>query len=178
MKNRKSQSETVGFVLIIIIVAVIMMVFLWFLFIGKQTDIYTSADISDLLSASMLYTTNCSTTYMPVYESGQELVKECYANAGELCLDGRTVCQALNDTIKETIGDVLDVSEISRYKAFKVNISYYVKGSTTPRNEFFNTGRGSFANCSARYGGYNPIYQSPGYIEIRLQVCKARKGEE
>lgn len=178
IKNNKAQSETVGFVLIIIIVAVIMMIFLWFMFIGKPADIYTSADMSDLLTASMLYTSNCSTSFIPEYESGQDLIKECYVNSGELCLDGRTVCQALNDTIKETISNVLDVNENSVYKAYSVNISYFVKGSSTPRDEYFRAGQGSFANCSARYGGYNTIYQSPGYVEIRLQVCKSRRGEE
>lgn len=177
-KNNKAQSETVGFVLIIIIVAVILMIFLWFIFIGKQSDIYTSADMSDLLISSMLYTTNCSTTFIPEYKSGRELVRECYANSGELCLDGRTVCQALNQTIEQTISKVLDVSDVSVYKAYRVNISYYVKGSSTPREEFFNTGQGSFANCTSRFGGYDPINQPPGSIEIRLQVCKSRRGEE
>jgi len=175
IKNHKAQSETVGFVLIIIIVAVIMMIFLWFLFIGKPADIYTSADMSDLLTASMLYTTNCSTTFLPEYKSGRDLVRECYTNSGELCLDGRTVCQALNETIEETIRKVLDVSDVSVYKAFRVNISYYEKNSPNPKEEFFSTGQGSFANCTARYGGYDPINQPPGYIEIRLQVCKSRK---
>ncbi len=178
MKSKKSQSETVGFVLIIIIVAVIIMIFLWFIFIGKPADIYTSADMSDLLSASMLYTSNCSTTFIPEYKSGRDLVKECFVNSGELCLDGRTVCQALNDTLEETISKVLDVSENSPYKAYIVNITYYVKNSPNPKEEFFRSGKGSFINCTARYGGYDPISQSPGYIEIRLQVCKSRITED
>ncbi len=177
MKSKRSQSETVGFVLIILIVAVIVMIFLWFLFSSKPADNYTSTDMSDLLTASMLYTTNCSTTYLPEYKTGQELVNECYKNGGELCLDGRTVCKALNDTIKMTVADVLDVSEDSPIKAFSLNMSYYVKGSSTPRENFLRYSQGNFHNCSSSYGGYNSISSQPGYIEVKLQVCKSRSGE-
>lgn len=176
-KCKRSQSETVGFVLIIIIVAVIMMIFLWFMFIGKPADIYTSADMSDLLTASMLYTTNCTTTFIPEYKTGRELLKEVYNNPDELCLDGRTVLQALNDTIRETISDVLDVNEDSPYKAYRVNISYYVKNSPNPKEQRFGSGKGSFINCTAKYGGYDPIGVPPGYLEVKLQVCKSRSNE-
>ncbi len=178
-KSKSSQSETVGFVLIILIVGVIVMIFLWFLFTGKPMDDYTSTDMSDLLISSMLYTTNCSTTFIPEYKSGQELVKECHKNAGELCIDGRTVCKALNDTIRTTIAQVLDVSEDSPIKAFSLNITYYVKGSSIPREKVLPTySQGNFKNCSSSYGGYSSIYSQPGYIEVKLQVCKGRRGEE
>lgn len=174
IENKKSQSETIGFIMIIIILAVIIIIFLGFLFLKNREDIYTSSDMSDLLASMMLYTSNCSTTFYPQYKSVQDLIKECYSNAGELCLNGKTVCEELNDTMKRTIENILDINEHSVYQAYKLAISYYTKDSDTPKEEFLKFEKGNFNNCTARYGGSNTIYQSLGYIEISLRVCKRK----
>lgn len=174
-ENQKhGQSETVGFIIIMVIVMVIVLVFMWFLFKPENNYMPTSVQMSNLLSASMYSTSNCSTSFIPQYKTGQELVKTCFSYAGEQCLDGRNVCQALNDTLKETVGDVLDVNEDSPIKAYKITIAYHVPNSDEPDKTFMQIGEGNFKNCTSRYGGSNSIFSGSGSIEVRIQVCQGK----
>jgi hypothetical protein len=169
--KKKGQSETVGFVLIIIIVTIIILIFLYFIFRSRTPASTAGADMTNLLTSFSYYTTNCIITFAPQYKTGQELIEECYNNGGETCLDGRNVCDALNQTIKEVIETTLDVGPLKQDKAYKIKIVYYNKGSD--RNiTWFNMSEGSFANCTERYGGSYPVPANPGSHDIRLEVCK------
>ena len=175
--NKLGQSETVGFVLIIIIITLMILTFLYFIFRAQPGTPATSADMSYLLSAFNEYTTNCTTTYIPQYETGQELIQECYSNEAELCQDGRTVCEVLNDTFKEVIGKTLDVGETYQNKAYRITTKYFVKGSKEQNITKFSMQEGSFVNCTERYGGFSIISASPGSLEVRLEVCKGKAGK-
>lgn len=177
MINKKAQSETVGFVLIIIIVTIMILTFLYFIFRPVTSTSTASADMSYLLSAFNEYTTNCTTTLIPQYETGQELIQECYSNEGGLCLDGRSVCEVLNETIKEVIGKTLDVGENYQNKAYRINIKYFLRGSKEQNITRFRMQEGNFVNCTERYGGYSIVSASPGSLEVRLEVCKAKGGK-
>jgi len=178
LKNKKAQSETVGFVLIIIIVTLMILTFLYFAFRPGAVTSTTSADMSNLLSAFNEYTTNCTfIPNTPQYKTGSELVFECYNSESELCVDGRTVCEVLNDTIKEVIGKTLDIGEDYQNKAYSISVKYFVKGSTERNITKFNMQEGSFVNCTERYGGYTVVSASPGSLEVRLQVCKGKAGK-
>ena len=155
-----------------VIVMVIVLIFLWFLFKGGGSGLPTSIQMSNLLSASMYSTSNCSTSFIPQYKTGQELVKACFNNEGEQCLDGRNVCQALNDTLKETIGNVLDVDEDSPNRAYRIRIYYHIPDSDEADKMFLKMEEGSFRNCTSRYGGSNSIFSGTGSIETRLEVCQ------
>jgi hypothetical protein len=176
--NKRSQSETMGFVLIIIIVTLMVLTFLYFIFRSGPGTSTTSADMSYLLDAFNEYTTNCSfIPETPQYKTGSELVQECFSNEGELCVDGRTVCEVLNDTFKEVIGKTLDIGDNYQNKAYKITIKYFLKGSKEKNVTRFTTQEGNFANCSERYGGYSIVSASPGSLEVRLEVCKAKGGK-
>jgi hypothetical protein len=174
--NKRGQSESVGFVLIVVIVTIIILVFLYFMFRTKNDGTTTSTDMSNLLNAFSEYTTNCTTTFIPQYKTGSELISECYGNSGEMCMNGKNVCEELNDTIKEVIGKTLDVGPDFQNKAYRITINYYAKG-TENNKTWFKTGEGSFTNCTERYGGYNTVSANPGSLEVRLEVCKARNNE-
>ena len=146
------------------------------MFRTKDDGTTTSSDMSNLLNAFSEYTTNCTTTFIPQYKTGSELVQENYSSASDMCLDGRTVSQALDDTIKEVIGKTLDVGPDFQNKAYRVNIKYYMKGNDLNRT-VYSIQEGSFTNCTERYGGYNVVSANPGSLEVRLEVCKSRNNE-
>lgn len=173
-RPKRSQSETVGFVLIVVIVMVLFLVFLYFMLHNSNKPMSTSADISNLLSATMQYTSDCAVDFAPQYKTGQELVKECYKNPGETCLDGRNICKALNDSMKKLISDVLDVGENTPIKAFILKITYKIPKTTTPNDNFFKLNQGSFNNCTEKYSGSHQIFSGNGYIDVVLEVCKSR----
>jgi hypothetical protein len=178
IKNKKAQSETVGFVLIIIIVTIMMLTFLYFILMSNKGTLTTSTDMSYLLSSFRVYTTNCSTTFIPIYLTGEDLIKENYTNPSEKCLDGRTVSEALQDTLKEVIGKTLDVGDEKPIKSYLITVKYFVKGSKEENITQFYMKEGSMVNCSERYGGYSIIPASPGSLDLRLQVCKQKTDEE
>ena len=80
IENKKSQQEIIGFVLIIVIVSIIGVIFLSLSIGREQPSGQTSIEISNLLEASMYYTTDCVVGFIPQYKSGQELVKSCWDN--------------------------------------------------------------------------------------------------
>lgn len=170
IKRKNSQQETVGFVLIIIIVAVIGLVFLWFLLRAPAKDNQTSVEISNLLEASMHYTSDCFVDYVPNYKNGEDLVKECYRSSYEKCSDGRTFCKALEDNFKGITSGSLNVGEESPIKAYKLKI--YYNSTNLPEEIILKFDEGNFANCSLKYGGTSSILSGSGIIETKLEVCK------
>ena len=89
-RSKQAQQETVGFVLIIVIVTVAGLIFLGLSINKGETVKKTSAEISDFLQSSMYYTTNCTTTFIPQYKDMQDLIKSCYRD--EKCLDEKAAC--------------------------------------------------------------------------------------
>ena len=172
-KNKKAQNEIVGFVLIIIIVSVIGVIFLSFM-IGRGEPIaQESVQISNLLSASMYYTTDCAVNYIPNYDDGQDLIKSCWDN--DVCLDDRMACEALNSTMKKIIGESLDVHAEKANKAYNLMIYYKDISGELPPDVILESTGGGYGNCSSEFGGSHSISiggLSPGLINIDLRVCK------
>lgn len=134
-KKRKAQEEMVGFVLIIVLVAVIALVFLA-ISVRKPVEIQESADIENFLQASLLFTTSCQASPEITYDL-KDLIKACYKN--ERCLDGEEACNALNKTSFGLVEAGFDISEEAKYKGyiFKIYdegnniIVYLTKGNQT-----------------------------------------------
>ena len=170
MKQKKAQHEIMGFVLIIIIVSVIGLIFLSFL-IGRGEPItQDSIQISNLLSASMYYTSDCAINYIPNYKEGQDLIKECYSNSGRICLNEESVCDSLNSTMKKLIGESLDVSPDKPNKAYKLNI-YYTELDAENNEYIMNFTKGNFEDCSSEAGASQEIFYNPGQIVVELDFC-------
>jgi hypothetical protein len=177
-KTKKGQHEILGFVLIVVIVSVIGVIFLTITF-GKTTQTqYDSLEISNLLESSMHYTTDCAVNFVPQYRDGQDLIKSCYnEQIGNYlnCLDGRNVCDALEETMKELIKDTLDVSEEAPNKAFKLRIYFSPLDQEDSNEEILKLDSGLFQNCSSTVGGAHIIDASlitAGTTHVELRVCK------
>ena len=123
---KKSQEEIVGFVLIVVLIAIIALVFLGFS-LRKKPLPEVDKQVENLLSAMLAYTTDCA-LYMPQYETVEDLVKSCYYN--EICTNGREACQELKDVMAKLLmsaeGD-LNVNRDRPLKAYEMNMSYSSK---------------------------------------------------
>ena len=91
--KKKGQEEMLGFALIIIIVAVILLVFLGFSLRGSQKQGVESYEADSFMQAFLQYTTDCAENYETDYLDIQDLVFEC--DDGNTCLDGRDACEVL-----------------------------------------------------------------------------------
>lgn len=177
----KAQQEIAGFVLIVLVVSVIGVVFLSIAFGKPETSKQTSVEVSNLLIASMYYTTDCAVNYIPQYRDVQDLIKECYndkiGNYRE-CLGGEKVCLALEKNLKNILDKSLVVGGGSANKAYKLDI-YFTGDSSDPnltsREDILSLENGKFVNCTAVVGGSNPVPAGSfgfGKIETELLVCK------
>jgi len=96
-KNKKAQEEMIGFGLIIVVVAVILLVFLGFSLRKPQTEQVESYEVESFIQASLQYTTDCRDNLG--YRSIQSLIFDCYNR--EKCLDERESCDVLEFNLRE-----------------------------------------------------------------------------
>jgi len=173
--NKKAQHEIIGFVIIVVIVIVAGLFFLSFSLRRNKTSIQSSAEISNLIEASMYYTTECAIDYLPKYDNFQDLIKSCYNQ--EICLDGQDSCVILNRTLERILDQSLNIGPDSKNKAYITNIFYkYPEEQNIPNEEISYFEKGEFKNCSLVLGGDYMIYIisngiNSGNIYFELEVC-------
>lgn len=114
-KNKQGQEEMVGFVLIIVLVAVIALVFLA-ITLRKPAVTSKSGEIAAFLESSLSYTTTCQPSPEQTYNL-QELTGACYN--GETCLDNTLACDILNETAVKLVEIAFPVA---RYKGYEYKI--------------------------------------------------------
>jgi hypothetical protein len=171
----KSQHEMMGFVLIVLLVSVIGVVML--MFMVKPDKPKSSLEYSNLLSAMMYYTTDCTISFNPQYRELQDLIKDCHDNPYKVCndineLEGKNVCDAMEEYFNDILDLTLDVSEMSKNKAYKLDIYYPTLDSEIPNEYLLKIERGIFQNCSARVGAKHSVMtRNYGTIEVELRVC-------
>ena len=180
-KSKHAQQEIIGFVLIIVIVSIIGIIFLG-LSIGRgESSKQTSIEISNLLEASMYYTTDCAISFRPQYKDGQDLVKACW-NTNK-CLDENDeatidACEVLNETLKTIIGDglmVCDDENICVNNAYNLDIYYSPLDLELPNEEILSFQEGVFENCKSEFGGSHAIQLTSitaGTLNLELEVCR------
>lgn len=121
MKNKKSQEEMVGFALIMIIVAVVLLVFLGLSLRNPQQEEVESYEVDSFISSFLQYTTDCEENYETNYFSIEDLISSCADM--EDCFDGRGTCEVLEETIKELVERSWDVGEDNPVKGYELKIS-------------------------------------------------------
>ena len=169
---KKAQHEIMGFVLIIIIVSIIGLVFLSLMIGQGKPATQTSVEISNILEASMYYTSDCAVSFVPQYKDGQDLIKSCYKN--EVCEDGRSACDAINSTFEKVIGETLNIGDDKPNKAYTFKIYSEDLEGINPQKQIFYTEKGIFGNCTSRLGGshFIPLIDvGQEVINIELSVC-------
>jgi hypothetical protein len=173
MKNKQGQQEIAGFVIIIIIVCVIGLIFLS-LSIGRmKSPKESSIEISNLIEASMLHTTDCAISFVPQYQSIQELIVKTYDDGSQKCMNEKTVKEELQASLKKLFDSGLAIGENSVNKGYNSEIYYQDLKIDNPRNVLANFSGGNFANCSSIITGDDIIPSGDyGTLSLELEVCK------
>ena len=118
-KSKHAQEEIIGFALIIIIVAVILVIFLGFSLRNSQKELVESYEVESFIQTFLQYTTDCRNNLE--YLSIQKLIFECNNNGK--CLDGKDSCEVLNSTLKEIVGIGWGIGETAPTKAYELKIN-------------------------------------------------------
>jgi|GEM_PF-533405 len=174
MRNIKGQEEMVGFVLIMVIVAVVFLIFLGiFIRRGAPTEVNDARDLSQFLDSIMEYTTECAVQPEPAFATVADLARYC--RAGDLCSNSnKSACEVLKSVLGGALDaseDVLNVGEDRPYNGYILNISYYQNSSSgMMREEIVSQ---SYGNCSKRYKGSREyiIPADLGTITSSFRVC-------
>ncbi len=118
VSSKRSQEEMIGFALIIIIVAVILLVFLGISLRQPQKETVESYEVDSFIQAFLQYTSDCKDNieYLPI----QKLVFRCIDN--EECADGRDACDVLNSTLTEIGKESWKIEEGRPLKGFDLEI--------------------------------------------------------
>ncbi len=166
MNNRRGQEEIVGFVLIVVIVAVIFLVFLGItLRKAPPATEKDSRDAYQFLESLTSYTTDCAVSYEPAFSDIGDLTRECYS--GSICLSGLSACQVLNRTLQETIMSSWKVNPNGPVKGYLFNSTY--SSSQSRGKEIMMVKMG---NCTGRIiGAENFFAAPPGRITNTLKIC-------
>jgi hypothetical protein len=98
MRN-KAQEEMIGFALIMIVVAVILVIFLGFYLRSSQKDVVESYEVESFVQATLHYTSDCKNNLG--YRSVQNLIFDCFQE--ETCLSGIESCEVLRITLEGII---------------------------------------------------------------------------
>ena len=114
IKNKRSQEEMVGFVLIVVLVTIIALVFLA-ISIRKPQESVESSEISSFAQVMMKYSTSCYSSVERMYDI-KDLIKAC--SNREKCLDGNESCAVLNNTLGEILKESFNIGQENPVKAY------------------------------------------------------------
>jgi len=166
---KKAQEEIVGFVLIMVIVAVVMLVFLG-ITVRKgslDTEGRDSVEIYQFLESSMEYTTDCEVRFKSDFSALGELFEECYT--GNNCLNGENSCEALEGTLTQIFDSSWNVGPEALIKGYIFTSSYKTNLSQQTGQEIISLEKGE---CQGnKYGSTYIVPAFPGRIENRLDLC-------
>ena len=163
--NKRAQEEIVGFVLVVVIVAVIFLIFLG-LTIRQKSPITQkeSRDVSEFLESMMDYTSKCAVVSDKAYVSLGMLERECYS--GSSCRAGDNACSVLTRTIQEAVESNWKMGADRPVKGYIFNATY--SSDALSKNVILLT-KGNCTNERIGAEHLSPVY--PGNIRSLLEIC-------
>ncbi len=117
--KKKGQEEMLGFALIMIIVAVILVIFLGFSLRKSPKEAVESYEVESFIQSMLSYSTDCGNyrnSHLPV----RDLVFEC--NSENTCLNGEESCKILESTLKDILEATWNVGEDTPIKGYKLDV--------------------------------------------------------
>ena len=169
IKHNKAQEEIAGFVVIVVIVSIAGLIFLA-LSLNESGEERTSNDERKFLESSMEFTTDC--TYAePNYRNIKDLLGDCFDNSAKSCLNGKTACEVLNQTLSEMIDSTYPVGPDFKRKGLIYNATYSENSSFRQEQvQILTLYRG---NCTSNIYLSADYYFAnyPGTITASLDIC-------
>lgn len=119
IKNKRAQEEIVGFALIIIMVAVILVVLLGFYLKSTKKQSVQSYEADSFLQSALQFTTDCSDNRESL--SIQKVILKCVSR--ERCDDERDACAVLDSTLNSILAESWKTEEDSPISGLELIIS-------------------------------------------------------
>lgn len=163
LRNKKTQQEMIGFILIVVLVVIGLMVFI-VISLKNQEEPNDSLQIKNLLSSILKYTTTCAIVYEPDYDNVRALIKSCYS--GDRCKNlDKDACDYLNSTMNSILGDLMKTE--AGFNAYKLEVFEEKEGVETDRMISVIDGK-----CNGTIdGAFESIKVDARKVRIGLEVC-------
>lgn len=167
--SRNGQEEIVGFVVVVVLIAIVALVFLSFS-LRKEVPTRASTTLTQFVEALSEYTSNCSLSRAPDYASVGELYRACYQ--GTSCADGASSCLILNQTLSALLDSGLKVGQERPLGGYRMRVTFLENMSANQENSrpllLLASG-----NCTAgtRIGASDFRYALGGTLRASLSTC-------
>jgi len=170
---KQGQEELVGFVLVVVIVAVAGLIIMGlFLRIESGKQKMKSADIAQFLDSSLLVTSRCHLSSPLFPASMGELAVACSLDKGERCLEGTNVCSVLNISMQEIIKSSWAVGASSVIKGYEFQIVMMSNRTTSPTSTPFILIQEGMCNKDYRLGEHlQPGTRRGTSLVTTLKLC-------
>ena len=161
--KRKGQEEIVGFVAIVVLVAVIGLVLLGLALRQKPSE-SSSTEVYQLLESMMEVTSDCSLDF-----NGNARVRDLFepCSKNNVCNDGQDTCMVLNESIESSLRNAF-------YKGNQTNLRYMFEVRLISNSSFGEViiSR-NVGNCTGRdiSGALYPLPAEYGRIDVSLKTC-------
>jgi hypothetical protein len=119
IKNKSGQEEIIGFALIVVIVAVIILIFISFSLTRPQKEPVESYEIENFIQSLLQYTTDCEDNLEHL--SMQKLIISCFES--DYCKNKKSACEVLNKTLFGILKTSWNIGEENPVKGYFLNIS-------------------------------------------------------
>jgi len=165
--NKNAQEEIVGFVMIVVLSAIVLLIFLAILVRRDSGENYKdSIEVRDFVESIMEFTSNCAINYEPNYLKVGELIKEC--RSGRLCLSGKRACDELNYSLIGLIEAGWEIGENRPIKGYRLNSTYFATNQSGQEGILFIS-KGNCSNIVRGAEDISPDY--PGNIITKIELC-------
>ncbi len=164
MISKKGQEEIVGFVMIVVVVAVLGLIFLVISLRNGEEIERESRDVRLFLESAGELTLECSGNGG---ENTRKMLIECYNK--EQCESGKKACEVLKRSLEESIEAGFQYGHENAVKGYEFNASYSRNSSKSGEEVLFI----SKGNCSSgiKSGAEEFISASLGVISYSLELC-------
>jgi hypothetical protein len=170
--NKRSQHEAVGFVLIILIFVIGTVIFLGFQLRKTNPNIATDAEITNFLTASAEYTSECYLNAIPEYRTLKQLESDCFSRNFEAikCPNGLNPCDMLNKTYGSMLSNFRPGGRIISY----YKLDFYLQKKDSDETAFFGPTivSGSLAGCLTKRGAKTFIEAGEDSLVAEITVCE------
>jgi hypothetical protein len=163
-KKNKAQEEIVGFVLIVLLIAVIGLVLLFFSLNGSSKEVSRESKIiNSFISSLMRQTTDCKIG--GIRRDVSYLVRRCYI--GGNCDNGVGVCDYLNETLEKIVDNSFLVSETSPVRSYNLRIFSETNSNVLELSKIAEGGCSGVRSYSER-----AISGGKEDITLRFEICR------
>jgi len=168
IRRKKGQEEIVGFILIVVIIAIAFVVFLGIKLRNPEPAQRESEILYQFIESSMEQTTDCAIRENSKNLALNELIRECHS-FNNTCFNGEGSCAEAEKTIRNILKSAWTVGPDNVYKGYEFNAEYHYNLSSEINERFISIAEG---NCTNNFVGNSYfIPEFPGNIVVQAKLC-------